>query len=180
MTGRWVVACAVLAWGSAARADPQWNLALTLGGGARGVEQRAPDGVFALGLRGDVMFGAPTPRAARFGPWLSLRSDDVDDLALAGGVALQLPVTVDWPLILSAGGVATVVPDARYGALGRVAFGPRSYNVHASYVMAGSVFVEARYFPGDGGADVIAGVDIDLRLLTIPAVILFEYLRGAR
>lgn len=175
-----VVVLAIVTGTGFARADPQWNLALSLGGGARGLERASPDGIFALGARGDVMFGAPHPRAWRVGPWAAVRSDDLDDLALAGGLALQLPVTVDWPLTLGAGGVATLTPEGRGGALARMAFGPRSYNVHAAYVMAGSVFVEARHFFGTGTTDVIVGLDLDLRLLTIPAVILYECLRGAR
>lgn len=162
-------------------ADPQWNLALTLGGGARWQGADRPDGLFALGARGDVLFGPRTPYAARVGPWVSARTDDADDLVLGAGVSAQLPVTVDLPLVLSAGGVAGVLPDAvRAGVVGRVAWGPRSYNDHGAYVMAGSVWVEGRYFPRDGGGDVIAGIDLDLRLLTIPVVMLYEFLRGAR
>lgn len=175
------IALAVLTCAGVARADPQWNLALTFGGGARWQRGNTPDGLFAMGARGDVLFGPRTPYAARVGPFVSVRTDDVDDLVLAAGLSAQLPLSVDFPLIVSVGGVAGALPEpVRAGVLGRVAWGPRSYNDHGAYVMAGSVWVEARYFPGDGGGDVIAGVDLDLRLLTIPVVILYEYLRGAR
>ena len=178
LTAVWLSALCAAA---TAHADPQWNLALSAGGGARALHTQTPDGVFTLGLRGDVMFGPRTPYAARVGPWFALRSDDFDDFAAAAGLALQLPVSAAFPLMLSLGGAAVLAPDGpRTAALGRIAWGTRSYNDHSAYVMAGGLFVEARYFPGDGAADVIVGVDIDLRLITLPVVILHQYLRGAR
>ncbi|MEZ4407678.1 MAG: hypothetical protein R3A52_14550 [Polyangiales bacterium] len=43
--------------------------------------------------------------------------------------------------------------------------------------MAVGLWVEARYFPGDQRADVIAGLDADLGFITLPLVVLYEWIR---
>lgn len=161
-----------------AAAYPQWNLSLSPGFGRTLAPPEAREWLLSLGARADVLFGARSPYAVRLGPYASLRSDDFDDLGLSLGLSLALPVSHTFPLVLSAGGAVELLEGpARVGGLARVWWGARSINYHSTYGMSVGLWAEGRWFPGDGRGDVLFGLDLDLRFLTLPAVMLYEWAR---
>lgn len=172
------LALASLAAAPCASAYTQWSAAVTLGVGGTITPEPQREVLWTLGLRADVMFGPRTPYGARVGPFIAFRTDDFVDVSAMAGASVQLPVSPTFPLVLSAGGALDLLRDPiAPGAFGRVWWGSRSLNYHASYGMAVGLWVEARYFPGDQRADVIAGLDADLGFITLPLVALYEWIR---
>ncbi len=163
---------------SPAAAYTQWTAALTLGGGARvgPATQRAL--LVTTGLRADVLFGSRDPRSVRVGPFAAGYSDDLATLVAAAGLSVQLPVSTDAPLVLSAGATYDLTERARLpvGLTGRVWWGSRSVNLHAAYGMAAGLWVEGRYAPDGGALDVVVGLDGDLGFITLPVVVLWNWL----
>ena len=62
------------------------------------------------------------------------------------------------------------------GLTGRVWWGSRSVNLHAAYGMAAGLWVEGRYAPDGGALDVVVGLDGDLGFITLPVVVLWNWL----
>lgn len=173
MRGARVVFAGVLLFAPAATAYPQWNLGLSVGGGARLAPELDREVLITLALRTDATFGARTPYAWRAGFFAWAGTTDFVTLDAAAGGVLHVPVSASFPLLVSAGVVADVLPEpGRLGALGRLWWGTRSLNYHSSYGMAAGLWVEGRYRFGDGGVDVLAGVDLDLRVLALPFILL--------
>ncbi len=174
-----VVFAGVLLVSPGVAAYPQWNLGLTLGGGARLAPVDAREVLITAAVRTDATFGARTPYAWRAGFFGWVGTTDFVTLDVAAGGVLQMPVSASFPLMLSAGVIADVVPEpGRVGVLGRLWWGTRSLNYHSSYGMAAGLWVEGRYRPGDGSADVLAGVDLDLRVLALPFIALAGLIQG--
>ncbi|MDB4929149.1 MAG: uncharacterized protein JWM10_1633 [Myxococcaceae bacterium] len=163
----------------AAAAYPQWTLGLTLGAGARLAPPADREVLVVAALRGEATFGPRTPYAWRAGLFGAVGTTDFVTLDLAAGAILHIPVSASLPLLLSAGAVADAAPTpGRLGVLGRLWWGSRSLNYHSSYGMAAGLWVEGRYRPGEGTADVLAGVDLDLRVLTLPFVMLAGWIQA--
>lgn len=174
-----LAAAASLAAPGVARADPQFNLALSFGAGARVAPSQAREALVGLALRADALFGARTPFAPRVGPYLTAGTHDFDDLTVGVGASVQLPVSPTYPLVLSAGAFvdALAVNPVRPGVLARLWWGTRSYNYHSRYVMVLGGWIEARHTPALDATDLVVGIDGDLGFLTLPVVLLYEALR---
>lgn len=174
-----VVFASVLLLGPAALAYPQWNLGLSLGAGARLAPPDAREVLITAAVRTDATFGARTPYAWRAGFFGAVGTTDFVTLDLAAGAVLHVPVHPSFPLLVSAGAVLDLAPTpGRAGLLGRLWWGTRSLNYHASYGMAAGLWVEGRYRPGEGSADVLAGVDLDLRVLALPFIALAGWIQS--
>jgi hypothetical protein len=174
-----VVFASALLVAPAAAAYPQWTLGLSLGAGAHLAPPVEREALVTAAVRAEATFGARTPYAWRAGLFGAVGTIDFVTLDVAAGGILHIPVSPTFPVLLSAGIVADVAPAAgRFGVLGRLWWGSRSLNYHASYGLAAGLWVEARYRPGEGTADVLAGVDLDLRLLTLPFVLLGGWIQG--
>jgi hypothetical protein len=174
-----VVFASVLLLAPAAAAYPQWNLGLSLGAGARLAPPAAREVLITAAVRTDATFGARTPYAWRAGFFAAVGTTDFVTLDAAAGGVLHIPVSLTFPLLVSLGGVVDLAPTpGRAGVLGRLWWGTRSLNYHSSYGMAAGLWVEARYRPGDGTADVIGGLDLDLRVLALPFVMLAGWIQS--
>lgn len=152
---------------------------LSLGGGVRfPTPSQGATGFFSIALRADLLALRSTPRSFGLGPYLSVRSDGFRNVCPSLGASLLVPLHDTFPLVLSAGPVACVDPlGFSLGALERIWWGARSYNYHASYVLSGGLFFEARQFTApSGGLDLLAGADIDLEILAIPWIALYTWL----
>ena len=161
---------------NAARARPQTSLRLITGGG---VEQVAGEfeGLFEMGLRSELLFGAGASDQVRLGPALELRTADFDTGEVAGGAHLLLPVISGFPLGLSwLGGVAFAPQRREPITVATVHLGYRSYNYHSIYGYGLAAYVGARVGLGDqGGIEVTAGIEIDLAfLIAIPVAFTWE------
>lgn len=173
MRGPVSVFASVLLLAPTATAYPQWNLGLSLGAGARRSPTGLREGLVTLAARTDATFGPRTPYAWRAGFFAAVGTTDLAALDVAAGAVLHVPVHPTFPVLVSAGGLLDVAPAPRgVGVLGRLWWGTRSLNYHASYGMAAGLWVEGRYRPGEGRADVLGGVDLDLRVLSLPFVLL--------
>lgn len=173
-------AAALVVAPATAAAYTQWSAAVTLGGGGRLLPDARREGLVAAGLRADVLFGARDPVAPRVGPFVSAWSEDFDTLYVAAGVSVLAPVSSTTPLVFSLGGTWAALDDAEsappVGVLGRVWWGSRSVNLHASYGMAVGLWIETRWMPASNSVDVLAGLDADIAFLSIPAVLLWNWL----
>jgi hypothetical protein len=173
-----LVALSLAAAPATARAYTQWAAALTLGGGGRLLPEQRREGLVSLGLRADVLFGPRDPFHARVGPFAAAWSDDFESAVVAVGGSVLLPTSTTTPFVLSVGAMYTLTEVERLGlgVLGRVWWGSRSLNYHASYGMSAGLWLEARYTPDAGTVDVIAGIDGDLAFISLPAVLLWNWI----
>ena len=129
-------------------------------------------------MRTDVTFGARSPFAWRAGFFGAVGTTDFVTLDVAAGALLHVPAHPTFPLLLSVGAIADVVPTpGRVGVVGRAWWGSRSLNYHSTYGMTAGFWVEGRYRPGENTADVLGGVDLDLRFLGLPFVMLAGWLQ---
>jgi hypothetical protein len=162
-----------------AAADAERSAAVTLGGGARLTPEASREGLFLADLRADVLFSERAFRAARVGPFAAVTTLDFDALTVSPGASVLAPVSTTTPLVFSLGAAWDVLgaptEGLPIGVLGRVWWGSRSANLHASYGMAAGLWVETRWRPGDGTVDVVAGIDGDLGFLSLPAVALWNW-----
>lgn len=177
------------AWASTARADPQTSIGLTVGGvvrdGLPGEGRGGGGGVsgaFHLGARGDVLLFRSRNSDMAVGPYVDVATASFHDADLGGGLGWLLPVTEDFPLLLSAGGFARDGDGRswRPGLEGTLLVGPRSYNFHSWYGLAGGLFVQTRWVPQSPSTlDVVIGAQIDLELIALPFVFAWQSLTHA-
>lgn len=180
-----VFALAVLAWVvgavsgqgvSPARADVQ--VSARLGGGAAYRLEPAelePRWLMELDLVSEALFGAPEDDAYRFGPAFYAGTLGFKDLRLGLGLALQLPVLDDFPLVVTA--MPEYEVGERFSAQTTLAMGYRSYNYHSSYGYALQAFLRGRH-DFDATWMLSFGVEVDLQFFAIPAVFIAQWFRG--
>lgn len=170
--------CATPRVGSAADANPQMTVGLTLGGGAANLRTQ-PLGVFHMGLRGDVLFLRGRDKDMAIGPYFEALTVAFETFEIGGGVSWLLPVTEHFPLVLSAGAHARGYSGGwEPGLHAMLWMGSRSVNYDSVYGLTAGLFVEGRYGLGDGQqADILGGVQLDLELFVLPFVFLYNALR---
>jgi len=184
--GRGVLAVGVglaLGFGSAvAMAEPQGTVGLTVGVAGRGVEHRFWEGTaFHLGMRGDVLFGRTNSTSFGAGPYFEAFTHSFDEFQFGGGVSTLFPLTQALPMVLSVGGYGRYAPvmGLEPGVSAALFFGSRSYNFHASYVMAAGLLMQFRYGLGASGeTSIVIGAQLDLVALTLPFQLLYNALKG--
>lgn len=173
----------VAAWAGDARAEPQANASMTIGGAGVGQEGRFWDHPeFHLGARGDVLFGRDSASELGLGPYLELGTFAFDDLHFGGGGSVLLPVHDSFPLVASLGAFGRWGDDPwglEPGVSGALFWGSRSYNFHANYVMAGGLLVGFRQSLGESRESMLLiGAQLDLAFMGIPLVALIDLVRG--
>lgn len=138
--------------------------------------------IVGLGVRADVMYGAPKPRAFRLGPALELRTVDFKSLEAAAGGGILIPLPGDCPIGLYGliGAAARKgAPDGMVG-IGTVTWGFRGYNYHSWYSYGLNLFFSGRKQIGDEYlVEFTGGVEIDMTFTTlIPLMAIKNYITG--
>jgi len=163
-----------------ARAEPQVSLGATVGGAVTDLRLAdGPHGAFHLGARGDVFLLRKRERDWGVGPFVEVLTEAFDTLETGGGLSLLMPVFSSFPVILSGGAFARRATglDWEAGVSSTLFFGAMGYNFHSVYEMQNGLFVSGRYGLGDGQqADIVMGVRLDLMLLALPAIFIYEAL----
>lgn len=176
-----IAATGLLLGPRAALADPQASVGVTAGAAIEDVvAPRSPFGAFHLGLRGDVLFLRSEPRQMGLGPYVDVATEGFSNLDAGGGASWLIPALEDLPLVLSAGAFARNGQQRSWapGLEGTVFLGSRSYNFHSDYGMAFGFFGQTRWVPSTPAVlDVVMGVQLDLELLALPVLFVFEGLR---
>jgi hypothetical protein len=164
-----------------ASADPQTSVALTIGGGAADL-RTSPRPVFHLGGWADILFFRNRESDMALGPYLSVDTAAFDTFHVGGGLSWLLPLGSP-VLIVSGGALAQKSAFGWEPALQTALFfGSRSFNFHSVYGFAIGGFVQGRLGVGglDGTrqADVVGGLQMDVAILGLPFVLLYQGLRG--
>ncbi len=175
------MSCAALLAPRTASADPQTSVALTIGGGVDGLRTSARP-VFHLGGWADILFFRNRESDMALGPYLNVDTSAFDTLHLGGGLSWLVPLGS--PVLIVSGGA--LVQKSAFGwepALqSALFFGSRSFNFHSVYGFAVGGFVQGRLGVGplDGTrqADVVGGLQVDVAILGLPFVMLYQGLRG--
>lgn len=165
-----------------ARADGQASVRAALEMGQRRLDH---DHQFIIGatVRGDMMFGAPRPRAFRIGPALELRTMEFQTFEGAVGAGILIPMPGDAPIGLT-GLIGSAIrkdglPDGLVG-IGTVTWGFRGYNYNGWYGYALNLFFSGRKLLGDESlVELTAGIEIDLMFIAvIPARAIATFVKG--
>lgn len=162
-----------------ASAGPQWHLGLAPGGCY--VDGQDDAGWAWCGsLSGHALFLRNRDRDFGVGPYARVLTVLGRGVSGSAGVSALVPVSPTFPFILSAG----VAGDASGGGLSPGAdfslfWGPSSYNFHSSYSMASGLLVGVQRVWGTEPATTLSlGAQLDLALVAIPFIALFEVLQG--
>jgi len=173
---------AVLLHGTA-RAEPQASAGVTVGLAGVGLDRQLWDStVFHLGLRGDVLFGRAANDDFGVGPYAEVLTHAFDEIQTGAGVSVLAPIHDSFPLVLSTGVYGRWSDDARGvepGIAAALFWGGRSYNFHSRYGMSTGLLAQGRF--GLGGSKetaVVLAAQLDLALLALPFVYLFEAAKG--
>jgi hypothetical protein len=180
-------ALASIANAGEARAEPQLSTSLTLGGGIANFSRPgAIRPAFHLGGWADVLFGRSSDHDVGFGPHVHVATRTFQTFELGAGPTLLIPV--GGPVFqISGSGLVRIGPGGvTPGAGATVFFGSRSYNFHGNYGYTLGGFLQGRFgFSAPRAdvapqADVILGVQADLAIVALPAILLIEAIRGPR
>ena len=162
-----------------ARADPQASVGLTAGAALQDVGPSGMGASLHLGARGDVLFLRRHNGEMALGPYVDGATAGFHDVDLGGGLEWLLPLTSDVPLVLSAGGLARDGDGRQWapGVEGTLFVGSRSFNFHSWYGLAAGAFVQTRWIPASPSTvDVVVGVQLDLELLALPVLFVWDAL----
>jgi len=174
------VLLAVIGASRSAHAEPQASVGLT--GGAAFQDVAGPgnlDVSLHLGGRADVLFLRSHNGQMALGPYVDGATAGFHDLDLGGGLEWLLPLTSDVPLVLSAGGLARDGDGRTWapGVEGTAFLGSRSFNFHSWYGLAAGAFVQTKWVPAfPSTVDMIVGVQLDLELVVLPALFVWDAL----
>jgi hypothetical protein len=164
-----------------ALADPQVSSALTIGGGAVGLQSGGrPVGVFHLGARADVLFLRSRDREMGIGPYIEVASEAFHSFEAGGGVDWLIPLSPAFPFVLSAGAAARNTPETGWepGVATSLFWGSRGYNFHSWYGLSLGLFVEARYSLGPShDTGIVGGLQTDLSFLAYPFLFIYGALK---
>jgi hypothetical protein len=175
------LALGLLAWSRATPAAPQASASLTAGVSGNGDDGRLfRSAGAAFGLRGDVLLLRESPQSVGLGPYVeALTTAQFGDGQLGAGVTALFPVHPLFPIALSMGGYER--RDASGwapGAAGALFVGSRSFNYHGFYSMSAGLLLEARRgLTAAHDTSFVLALDIDLELIGLPFLVLFEAVR---
>jgi hypothetical protein len=128
------------------------------------------------GLRADALFGRARNTDFAIGPYAQISSAGFWDARYGAGLSVLVPVSGDFPLILSvgAGGHELEAPALE----GWLFFGPRAYNFHSIYsVSAGLLLGFQRDLGGDDASQIVVAAQIDGLVLALPFLLAYQALR---
>jgi len=162
---------------ASAAAAPQGRGGVRAGVCGTGVERNVWEATtFCGALTGDVLFGRERNQDFGFGPYLELSTAGFWDLRFGGGATALLPVSPDFPLVLSLGVYAHELEAAALG--GTLFWGARSFNFHGAYNLALGLFGSATVDLGAERATVVTvGADIDAFFIVAPFLLLAQAVR---
>lgn len=167
---------------SLTHAEPQTTAAITLGAAGRATQHTLwNETVLHLGVRGDVIFGRANVTHLGFGPYGEVLTHAFDEIQLGTGGTLLLPIVDGFPLVVSAGAYGRYAPGTGIepGIATSLFWGPRSYNHHGVYNMAGGLLAQFRYGLGASGETaVIISAQLDVVALSLPIQFLANAIRG--
>jgi hypothetical protein len=155
-------------------ARPQINTAIVTGlCGLGDTESLWGESAWCNGLRADILFGRARNTDFALGPYVQVSSAGFWDARYSAGLSWLIPVSGDFPLILSAGaGGHELEAPALEGWL---FFGPRSYNFHALYSLSAGLLLGFQQDLGAGGANqVVVAAQIDGLILALPFLLAYE------
>jgi len=164
---------------TAASAAPQWHLALSPGGCY--VDGQDDAGWAWCGsLSGHALFLRSRDRDFGVGPYARVLTVLGSGVSGSVGLSALVPASPTFPFILSAGLAGdTSGGEFSPGADFSLFWGPSSYNFHSSYSMASGLLVGLQRTWGSAQATTLSlGAQLDLALVAIPFIALFEVLRG--
>jgi hypothetical protein len=167
-------------WSAAhASARPQANVAWATGvcgSGDRNTVWR--DTRWCNGLRADWLLGRERGSDWALGPYAQIMTAGFWDARFAAGVSALAPLMDDFPLVLSLGAGAHELRAAQAEAW--LFWGPRAYNFHASYSLAGGVLLGfSRDLDQDAQTSLYLGMQIDGLVLALPFILAYEWARGS-
>lgn len=160
----------------AAAATPQGHVAFRTSVCGAGDDALWRDTRWCNGVVADVLFGRERNRDFGLGPYAEISTAGFWDARYGGGVSALLPVTSDFPLLLSLGAYGHETDSIALGST--VFFGLRSHNFHGSYNFATGVVVSGyRDLGADNASLVAVGLELDALLLAMPFLFLAGELR---
>jgi hypothetical protein len=161
-----------------ARADPQASAGLTGGAAVERATGPGQAGVsLDLGGRADVLFLRDHNGQMALGPYVDGATAGFHDVDLGGGLEWLLPLTTDVPLVVSGGGLVRNGEGRSWapGLEGTAFVGSRSFNFHSWYGLTAGLFAQVRWVPeSPSTVDLILGVQLDLEVLALPALLLWD------
>lgn len=165
-------ALALIGWADQAQAHPQWNTGLVASGCLLGRGDAAFERAGFCGqARGDVLFLRARTSDFGLGPYLALGTAAFDDLRVSAGVSALVPVTEDFPFVLSIGALTRDADS--FGVSSSLFWGLRSYNFHSGYNLAfGLSLAGERTFGTAPSNALLLGVQVDGLVLVLPFLLL--------
>ncbi len=131
------------------------------------------DSAWCNGLRADVLFGRARNSDFALGPYVHVTSAGFWDARYGAGLSWLVPVTGDFPLILSggAGGHELEAPALE----GWLFFGPRTYNFHALYSLSAGLLLGFQRDLGARSANqFVIAAQIDGLVLALPFLLAYQ------
>jgi hypothetical protein len=176
-----LLVAAGLACSRPARADVQVGSGIALGVAGTGDSVAWSHTKFFGALRGEALFGAASPRAVRLGPALELGTVGFSDLRVTAGPTLMVPLDEILAISLTPGAYVRTNDGATFGLSSRVFFGVHPWNRVGSYAMSGGLLVGLDRDLGESRENAfVVAAQVDGMLLVLPAILLFEWIRGPR
>ena len=167
---------------SPASADPQATAAITLGAAGRATKHHLwNETVLHLGLRSDVLFGRSNVTNFGFGPYAEVLTHAFDEIQFGAGGTTLIPLIDGFPIVVSAGAYGRYSPTTSIepGIAAAFFWGPRSFNHHNAYNMAGGLLAQFRYGLGPSGETaIILSAQLDVVALSLPFQFVFNAIRG--
>jgi len=173
----------VLVWASpaAAQIDAQITSRLFLGGGAELPAQRPASALFDFGARAELLIGDAAAQRFRIGPGVDLRTATFATFEAAGGVALLLPLGLDFAIEAMLGAGFAARPGGHDGGIGvltlRAAYQP--YDHFDCYSHGVAIYGTGRAGLDGQTWEVTGGLEIDFEfLLATPIVYVVTAMSG--
>jgi hypothetical protein len=181
--GSTAVVVLLLAFTRPAAAAPQLTSDLELGFAGNGSRAHVWDSTgFLAGLRSNLLFGRNRDVDFGLGPYVEmLTTQGFSDAQVGAGATVLFPVHAYLPLTFSAGlyGRHTGAFGWEPGVAGELFWGSHGYNYDSFYALSAGIFVGGRYGLGDSHeVSLVAGGRIDLELVALPFVVLWQAIRG--
>jgi hypothetical protein len=166
-----------------AGAEPQLTSGVTIGVAGQGHRASLWSSTeLTAGVRGELLLGRDKDVAFGAGPYVeALTTATFSDAHVGGGAALLVPVHAYLPIVVSAGGYAGYRSPRGWepGLAGELFWGSHGYNYHSLYALSAGIFAGGRYSLGDSKEVILlAGGRLDLELIAIPFMFLWNALRG--
>lgn len=171
------LALSALLLAPAARADPQTHVAwrtAACGAGSNGdVWQETR---WCNGITADLLLLRERNRDFGLGPYVELTTAGFFDVRFGGGATLLLPVSENYPLLVSLGAYDHAL---RAPALGATLFwGARSYNFDSAYNYAFGLYLSAQRDLADPRETLVsAGLEVDGFFLAAPFLLMAGVLK---